>query len=92
MTKKLLNRRQAQWSEFFTRFDYEIVYRPGKSIRQADELTRRPGDLPEGGDERLKNMEQAVLKPQNQPKELPLLGENTPAQGRPSIIDLMSEA
>ena len=28
MTKKLLNRRQARWSEFLTRFDYEIVYRP----------------------------------------------------------------
>jgi hypothetical protein len=26
MTKKLLNRRQAQWSEFLTRFVYEIVY------------------------------------------------------------------
>jgi len=52
MTKKLLNRRQAQWSEFLTRFDYEIVYRPGKSNGKADALTRRPGDLPERGDER----------------------------------------
>src|SRR5258705_224351 len=26
MTTKLLNPRQAQWSEFLTRFDYEIVY------------------------------------------------------------------
>jgi hypothetical protein len=25
-TKKLLNRRQARWSEFLTRFDYKIVY------------------------------------------------------------------
>jgi len=57
MTKKLLNRRQARWSEFLTRFDYKIVYRPGKSNGKADALTRRPGDLPEGGDERLKNME-----------------------------------
>jgi len=31
MTKKRLNRRQARWSEFLTRFDYKIVYRPGKS-------------------------------------------------------------
>jgi hypothetical protein len=28
-TKKLLNRRQAGWSEFLTQFDYEIVYQPG---------------------------------------------------------------
>jgi len=49
MKKKLLNRRQARWSEFLTRFDHEIVYRPGKSNGKADALTRRPGDLPEGG-------------------------------------------
>jgi hypothetical protein len=60
MTKKLLNRQQAQWSEFLTRSDYEIVYQPGKSIGKADALTRRPGDLPDGGDERFKNMEQVV--------------------------------
>jgi hypothetical protein len=49
MTKKLLNRRQACWSEFFTRFNYEIVYRPVKLNGKADALRRRPGALPEGG-------------------------------------------
>jgi len=92
MTKKLLNQRRAQWSEFLTRFDYEIVYRPGKSHGKADALTRRPGDLPEGGDERLKNMEQVVLKPQNLRKQLHLLADSPPAQGRPSISDLMTQA
>jgi len=92
MTKKLLNRRQARWSEFLTRFDYEIVCRPGKSNGKADALTRRPGDLPEGGDERLKNMEQVVLKPQNLPKELHSLADSPPAQGRLSISNLMMEA
>ena len=72
MTKKLLNRRQAQWSGFLTRFDYKLVYSPGKSNGKADALTRRPGDLPEGGDERLENMEQVVLKPQNIPEQLRL--------------------
>ena len=91
MTKKLLNRRQARWSEFLTHFDYETVYRPGKSNGKADALTRRPGDLPEGGDERLKNMEQVVLKPQNLPKELCLLADSLPAQGCRSISDLMSD-
>jgi len=65
MTKKLLNWRQAQWFQILTRFDYEIVYRQGKSNGTADALTRRPEDLPEGGDERLKCMEQVVLKPHN---------------------------
>jgi len=49
---------------------------------------RRPGDLPEGGNERLKNMEQAILKPQNLPEELCLLADSPPAQGHPSISKL----
>jgi len=49
MAKKLLNHRQALWSEFLTCFDYEIVYVLGKSYGKAYALTRRPGDLPEGG-------------------------------------------
>jgi hypothetical protein len=73
MSKKLLHRRQARWSEFLTRFDYEIVYRPGKSNRKADALIRSPGNLPDGGDERLKSMEQMVLKPENLPKQLHIL-------------------
>jgi len=92
MTKKLFNRRQARWSEFLTLFDYEIVYRPGKSNGKADALTRRPGDLPEGGDERLKNMEKVVLKLQNLPRELRFLADSPPTQGHPSIPDLMTEA
>jgi len=88
MTQKLLNRRQARWSEFVTRFDLEIVYRRGKSNGKADALMRRPGDLPEGRDERLTNMEQVVLKPQNLPEQLRLLADSPPAQGRHSISDL----
>jgi len=92
MTKKLWNRRQARWSEFSTRFDHEIVHRPGKSNGKADALTRRPGDLPEGGDERLKHTEQVVVKLQNLPRELRLLVDSPPALGRPSSPDLMTEA
>jgi hypothetical protein len=80
MSKKLLNRRQARWSEFLTRFNYEIVYRPGKSNGKPDALTRRPGDLPEGGDERLKSMEQVVLKPENLPKQLRILANKMRGQ------------
>jgi len=91
ITKKLLNRRQSRWSEFLTHFNYEIVYRPGKSNGKADALTRRPGDLPKVRDERLKNMEQVVLKAQNVLKELCLMVNSPPAQGRPSISNLMTE-
>jgi hypothetical protein len=39
LSKKLLNRRQARWAQFLSRFDYGIVYRPGKSNGKADALT-----------------------------------------------------
>jgi len=92
MTKKPSNWRQAWWSEFLTRFDYEIVYRPGKSNGKADALTRRPGDLPEGGDDRLKNMEQVVLKPHNLPEQLRISANDIPRQEYPSISDLFIQA
>jgi len=45
-----------------------------------------------GGDERLKHMEQVVLKPQNLPEQLRLLADGPPAQGHPSIIDIFTHA
>jgi hypothetical protein len=90
MSKRLLNRRQARWAQFLSRFDYEIVYRPGKCNGKADALTRRPGDLPEGGDERLKTMEQVVLKPENLPEQLRIL-VNDLRMGR-SIQEQLEEA
>ena len=66
MTTKQLSRRQARWSEYLSRFDFQIVYRPGKSGGKPDALTRRSQDLPEGGDDpRVKIQHQTVLKPRN---------------------------
>ena len=65
MTTKLLNRRQARWSEFLSQFNFKIQYRPGKAGGKPDALTRRSGDLPKGEDERLKFQHQVVLKPEN---------------------------
>lgn len=66
MSTKLLNHRQARWSEFLSRFDFRITYRAGKLGGKPDALTRRSGDLPtEGGDERLRHQQQVLLKPQN---------------------------
>ena len=50
MSTKLLSRRQARWSEFLSRFNFKIVYRPGKARAKPDALTRRSGDLPKEGD------------------------------------------
>jgi hypothetical protein len=53
MSTKLLNRRQTRWAEYLSRFNFKIIYRPGKAGGKHDALTRRSGDLPQGGDERL---------------------------------------
>ena len=90
MSKKLLNRRQARWAQFLSRFDYEIVYQPAKSNGKADALTKSPGDLPEGGDERSKTMEQVVLKPEYLPEQLRILG-NDLRRGR-SVQEQLEEA
>ena len=68
MTTKQLSRRQARWSEFLSRFDFKILYRPGKYGEKPDALTRRSADLPLKGeveDERIMYQSQVVLKPHN---------------------------
>jgi len=92
MTKKLLNRRQARWSQFSIGFDYDIVYRPEKPNGKGDALIKRPGDLPEGGDERLKNMEQEFLKPNNLLERLRILANDMPEQEVPSTADIFAQA
>ena len=52
MSSKLLNRRQARWSEFLFKFNFEIIYRPGSMNNRADVFTRRSGDVPKEGDNR----------------------------------------
>lgn len=51
MSTKKLTRRQARWAEFLSRYNFQIVYRPGKQNGKADALTRRPGDRPEGNED-----------------------------------------
>ena len=65
MSTQLLSRRQARWSEFFSRFNFRIIYRPGKAGGKPDALTRRSGNLPKEGDERTAFQRQVVLKPHN---------------------------
>ncbi|KAM3518660.1 hypothetical protein MY4038_010031, partial [Beauveria bassiana] len=66
MTTKRLSRRQARWSEFLSRFNFKLIYRPGKQGGKPDALTRRSSDLPhDDRDERQKHQNQIVLKPGN---------------------------
>ena len=88
MTTKLLNRRQARWSEFLSRFNFKIQYRPGKQGIKPDSLTRRSEDLPKEGDERLLHQSRTVLKKENlpDPRAQPDL-LNPPVQPEPPISD-----
>lgn len=36
-----LNRRQARWSLFLSQFNYRLVHQPGRTLAQADTLSRR---------------------------------------------------
>ena len=65
MTTKQLSRQQARWSEYLSRFNFIIQFWPGKLGAKPDALTRRSGDLPKEGDERIKQMQQTVLKEHN---------------------------
>jgi len=66
MSIKLLSQRQVRWSEFLSRFNFKIVYRPSELNTRADALTRRSGDLPlNEKNSRREHQWQIVLKPKN---------------------------
>jgi hypothetical protein len=85
MMMKLLNCWQTWWAEFLSCFHFKIVYRPGKASRKPDSLTRRSGDLPQGGDEYLIEQQKAFLKPQNLPNNPPHLSANGPPNNLPYL-------
>ena len=41
MTAKQLNRRQARWSLYLSRFDFTLHHKPGKSMGKPDALSCR---------------------------------------------------
>lgn len=59
MDTKILTRRQARWAEFIAHYDFQIIYKEGKSNGKADALSRRADHLPKGGVEAPKSL----LKP-----------------------------
>jgi transposase InsO family protein len=92
MTTKLLNRRQARWSEFLSRFNFKIVYRPGKQGIKPDALTRRSEDLPKEGDERLRHQSQTVLKKENLDlPDMPVTKE-TPGDQPPAHVGIVTRS
>ena len=60
MAAKDLNRRQARWSLYLSRFDFLLTHRPGKHCGKPDALSRRPDHRSEGKD----NEDIVLLKPE----------------------------
>lgn len=75
-----------------SRIGFKIVYRSGKAGGKLDALTRRTGDLPKEGDDRLLANQQALLKPQNLPKELILSAIDPTIVLRPRLATLITGA
>lgn len=98
MTTKRLSRRQARWSEFLSRFDFKLTYRPGAQGGKPDALTRRSSDLPQGDeDDRHRHQHQTVLKPYNlSPGMSPIIlnqgTTNTETDEQPSLEELLATA
>jgi hypothetical protein len=61
-TTKQLSPRHMRWSEFLSRFNFRIVYRPGTANARPDALSRRPEDTPKDvQDDRLRNRQRPLI-------------------------------
>jgi len=60
MTAKKLNCRQACWSLYLARFDFKLVYHPGRSIGKPDTLSQRP----DHGNRASNNEDMVLLQPE----------------------------
>lgn len=61
-TTKTLNQRQVRWSQVLSEYNFQIVYKPGKSNVKADALSRH-SDLQPRREDMLRQREQILLKP-----------------------------
>jgi hypothetical protein len=59
----VLNRRQAQWAELLSTFDFQIVDRKGSSNGKPDALSRCPELRPEGGGTTAADVQTPLLRP-----------------------------
>uniref|UniRef100_A0A0W0FXD7 Reverse transcriptase-rnase h-integrase n=1 Tax=Moniliophthora roreri TaxID=221103 RepID=A0A0W0FXD7_MONRR len=64
MTSQLLNRRQARWGMFLSKFDFKLDWAPGKD-NVADAASQRPDFVPQTGDEHLTAQRQTLLTPEH---------------------------
>jgi transposase InsO family protein len=63
-TTKQLSPRHMRWSEFLSRFNFRITYRPGTLNTRPDALSRKPEDTPSTeSDDRLRARRKALIDP-----------------------------
>jgi hypothetical protein len=70
MTARKLTERQMRWSLVLSKYNFSIMYIPGKDNVRADALSRRDQDMPTGVDVRTEYRTIQLLKPQHL-RELP---------------------
>lgn len=62
---KQLTPRHIRWSEFLSRFNFRIKYRPGTLNTMPDALSRKPEDVPlHAADDRLRARRRALIDPE----------------------------
>ena len=61
MNAKKLNRRQARWALYLSRFNFTLIHKAGTTMGKADSLSRRP-DHKKGMEDDNKNV--TLLKPE----------------------------
>ena len=64
MENKQLTRRQARYLDILSEFNFQVIFRAGKSNTKADALTRMPHSTPKDEkDERSQHQHQTILTP-----------------------------
>ena len=53
MTTEDLSERQGRWQQFLSKYNFTIIYGPGKEGRKPEAFTRKPGDIPTAEERRL---------------------------------------
>jgi hypothetical protein len=92
MSTKLLNCCQTCWAKYLSRFNFKIIYHPGKAGRKLDTPTCRSEDLPEGGDGYLVKQQKAVLKLHNLPNKLQISAILSPSNTQLPLNRELAEA
>jgi transposase InsO family protein len=94
MTVRKLTERQMRWSLILSRYNFTIMYLPGKQNERADALSRREQDLPVSlSDERLQHRTTRLITPEMLPQATRKRVFAAPVETQtPSLHELWAQA